>query len=477
MKKYFFGIDIGTQGVRVILVDQWGAVVASESKKFELEAGFREKQSPAVWWADCHRLISDIVGALPSDFDRQSILAAAVTSTSGTVIPLDVDHKPIHNAIMYSDPRSAAQGERIKALAAKYIPNGYIGFNASSGISKMLWYIDSFPDRVPEIALWIHASDFIVGKLSGNYRTTDYTNVLKSGYDLDSLSWPAYIFEKVGLQKEWMQDVVPSGTVVGSLHKELAEYWGIPEIAIVVGITDGCASQMASGAVSPGDWNTTIGTTLVVKGVTVNSVVDPLGRLYSHRHPEGYWMPGGASNTGADWISLDYNADLEKLNADAERMIPTGLIAWPLRQEGERFPMVAPQAVAIIPETSVKSESYAANLEGVAFIERLAYEIITELSGERLNAVYTAGGGSNSDVWLKIRSSVLNVPIFKCKEASGALGAAIMAASQTYYSSLTQAAKGMTVVEKKVEPEQQLVDAYEEQYQLFKKRLKALKYI
>lgn len=477
MKKYFFGIDVGTQGARVILVDQDGEVIRSGSKKFVLCKGFREEQSPALWWADCCELISGIMAGLPTGFDKNSIVAAAVTSTSGTVIPLDRNNKPVHDAIMYSDPRSKEQGKRFQELALRYVPNGYTGFNASSGISKMLWFMDTFPGRVEEIALWIHASDFIVGKMSGNYRVTDYTNVLKSGYDLDSLAWPAYIFEQTGMRKEWMQEVVPSGTVVGQLSEDLAQYWGIPAIAIVVGITDGCASQMASGAVGPGDWSTTIGTTLVIKGVTTNPLIDPLGRLYNHRHPEGYWMPGGASNTGADWISLDFDGDLNALNAAAEKIIPTGLLAWPLKQEGERYPIMAPLARAIVPETSSEAQRYASNLEGVAFIERLAYEIITKLSGETLKAVYTAGGGSNSDIWLKIRAAVLGVPIYKCRESSGALGAAIMAASQTYYHSLTEAAKKMTTVEKEVMPNKELAVAYNEQYRLFNEKLETLNYI
>ncbi|MBL1410449.1 FGGY-family carbohydrate kinase [Sphingobacterium faecale] len=477
MKKCFFGIDIGTQGVRVILVDQDGIVIASKAKSFTLEENFREEQSPEIWWDDCYQLISAIMSGLSSDFDRTSIVAAAVTSTSGTVIPLGMDNVPIHDAIMYSDPRSIEQGKRMNELASQYVPHGYTGFNASSGISKMLWYMDTFPDRVDDISLWAHASDYIVGKLSGNYRHTDFTNVLKSGYDLDSLRWPDYLFEQTGLRRKWMQEVVPSGSVVGQLRQELAAGWGMPAIAIVVGITDGCASQVASGAVRPGDWNTTIGTTLVIKGVTLSPVVDPLGRLYNHRHPEGYWMPGGASNTGADWISLDFGTDLEELSLAADALIPTGLVAWPLKQQGERYPIMAPQARAIIPETDSISQRYAANLEGVAFIERLAYEMITELSGEQLDVVYTAGGGSNSDVWLRIRSAVLGVPIYKCKEASGALGAAIMAASQTWYGSLTEAAKAMTSVEKRVIPDKILVEAYNKQYQLFKDKLKALKYI
>ncbi len=477
MQEYFIGIDVGTQGARVVLVDQKGDLIASDSRKFLLDDTFREEQSPRVWWEDCVTIIDQLMQQLPVGFDKKAIRAVSVTSTSGTVIPLDHKNEPLHHAIMYSDGRSAVQGKRIQEIALRHVKGGYTGFNASSGISKMLWYIETYPEQVDQIAVWVHASDYIVGKLSGNYRVTDYTNVLKSGYDVARLEWPAYITEEVGLKKEWLQEVVPSGTVVGKLTEDLARRWGTASLSVVVGMTDGCASQVASGVVKPGDWNTTIGTTLVIKGVTTNNVVDPLGRLYSHRHPEGYWMPGGASNTGADWISLDFPTELDTLNAAAEKLIPTGKLAWPLKQKGERYPLMAPRARAIVPEHVSREELYAANLEGVAFIERLAYEIIEELSGEKIRSVYTAGGGSKSDVWLKIRASVLNVPMYKCKEATGAGGAAIMAASNTYYGSLTEAAAHMTSKDKEVYPDPALVDIYETQYKLFKDKLKELKYL
>ncbi len=477
MSTYFFGLDVGTQGARVVLVDEKGTLIASDSRKFQLSDRFREEQSPLIWWQDCDDMISSLIQNLPESINKADIKSISVTSTSGTVIPLDSKNQPLHDAIMYSDPRSFDQGKRIKAIAERNIPHGYTGFNASSGISKMLWYIESYPEKVKDISLWIHASDFLVGKLSGNYHTTDYTNVLKSAFDLEKLEWPSFVSDEIGIKESWLQKVVPSGTVIATLLPHLSQKWGIGEISVVVGMTDGCATQMASGAVKPGTWNTTIGTTLVIKGVTKNNVIDPLGRLYSHRHPEGFWMPGGASNTGADWISMEFSEGLDQLNAEAETLVPTHELAWPLWQEGERYPIMAPQARGFAPEGLSRAKLFTANLEGVAFIEKLAYEIIEELSSEKVEAVYSAGGGSNSDIWLKIRASVLNVPIYKCKEASGAFGAAVMAASNTYYSSLIEASEKMTAIEKKVLPDPELVGSYKKQYDDFKQKLKDLNYL
>src|SRR5690606_15732905 len=151
---------------------------------------------------------------------------------------------------------------------------------------------------------------------------------------------------------------------------------------------------------------TTIGTTLVIKGVTKDQFIDPLGRLYNHRHPMGYWMPGGAGNIGADWVTQEFTGQLDRLNKSAEKLIPTAYINYPLRQKGERFPFIAPHAEGFEPFGLSPEERYTANMEGVAYVERYAFEMIRELSGEEINGVYTAGGASNSDVWLKIRSHV-----------------------------------------------------------------------
>ena len=467
MAPYFIGIDIGTQGARVVLIDAKGSVISSAEQVFPLNDQSREEQSPTAWWEACYQSLSGLVKeqarAIVGD-----IKAIAVTSTSGTVIPLDQNNVPLHPAIMYSDKRSVKQAEMCTNAALKYHNSGYTAFNFSSGLAKMVWFQETYPDKADKIARWIHAADFVTGMLSNIWGITDYTNAFKSGYDVSKYQWPEYLHTHLPLKKEWLPKVVPSGTVIGTISKDMARNFGLPEdVKITAGITDGCASQIASGAINPGEWNTTIGTTMVIKGVTKNEVLDPLGRLYSHRHPAGYWMPGGASNTGADWVTNEFGDDLVNLNEQARQLIPTHYIAYPLRQEGERFPFIAPQARGFEPGELTRAERFTANMEGVAYLERYAYEMIEYLSGEKVNAVYTAGGASNSDTWLTIRSNVLNKPIYKMKHVSGAVGAAILAASKTHFDSVIEAVKQLVVIEKEITPEKELTEKYEVNYQKF----------
>ncbi|HTN37397.1 MAG TPA: FGGY-family carbohydrate kinase [Arachidicoccus sp.] len=486
-RKLFIGIDVGTQGARVELLDDAGARLATSAQRFELTVESREQQDPEIWWAAVLNGLRSVLQESEKQRVLTPITALAVTSTSGTVIPIDVNHTPLHPAIMYSDPRSAAQGRRIRAVAREFHPKGYNGFNASSGLSKMIWYMETFPEMRPKIAHWIHATDYINGKLSGVWNITDETNALKSGYDPAAGLWPDYLFSTLALQPDWLPEVVPSGTVIGSLLPEVAVQIGLPtepssSIAVAAGMTDGCAAQVASGAVRPGDWNATIGTTLVIKGVTRQQIVDPEDRLYNHHHPEGYWMPGGASNTGADWITTDFPGPLAEIEAAAAGLVPTTMMVYPLRQSGERFPFLASgargfsfpslmaEAYTVNADADQKDRSalyFAAGMEGVAYLEKMAFTMIEKLSGEPVDRIYAAGGGSNNALWLQIRSSVLQLPVCKMENVTGAVGAAILAASKTHFMNLTAAAAAMTRPEKIFEPNPDWIKSYEKGYRKF----------
>lgn len=475
---YFLGIDVGTQGVRAALIDAEGNLAGSGEERFPLSARSREEQSPAQWKEACLRSLKTLFTATKSTIDRKSIIAISVASTSGTVIPLDKNRVPLHNAIMYSDQRASDAGALCQKTALLYHPDGYTGFNASSGLSKIVWFTQTFPDKTRKIANWVHAADYLIGMLSGEWGITDFTNALKSGYDVRNEQWPAYLFERLPLKRTWMPEVVPSGTPIGTISSSLAQELGLSKnLRIVAGMTDGCASQVASGAVNPGEWNTTIGTTMVLKGVTTNEIKDPEGRLYNHRHPEGFWMPGGASNIGADWVTKTFGDRLAEMERQSLALIPTGIISYPLLQKGERFPFIAPQARGFLPNSLSPAQVFAANMEGVAYIERYAFELIEKLSGEKISSVFTAGGGSKNNAWLHIRSSVLNLPIYKMRYVTGAAGGAILAASKTYFTSISEAAHALTRIEKEILPTKDLIESYEHSYQKFIKTLKEKGYI
>jgi sugar (pentulose or hexulose) kinase len=59
--------------------------------------------------------------------------------------------------------------------------------------------------------------------------------------------------------------VVPAGTRIGTITRDMADTFKLPhDTAIVAGTTDGCAAFLASGASEPGDGVTSLGTTLTL---------------------------------------------------------------------------------------------------------------------------------------------------------------------------------------------------------------------
>jgi sugar (pentulose or hexulose) kinase len=106
----------------------------------------------------------------------------------------------------------------------------------------------------------------------------------------------------------------------------------------------------------------------------------------------------------------------------------------------------------------------------VAYLERMAFDLVEELSGERVEAVSTAGGGSAGETWLRIRANVLNRPVRKVRNANAASGAAMIAASGCWYPGLIEAVDAMVELETVVEPDE-LAGAYRERYGRFQEEL------
>nr|EIF88074.1 sugar kinase [Streptomyces tsukubensis NRRL18488] len=210
-------------------------------------------------------------------------------------------------------------------------------------------------------------------------------------------------------------------------------------------MTDGCAGQLATGAVEPGQFVGVLGTTYVLKGVSTALVRDPAGALYSHRHPDGWWLPGGASNTGGEAIAPLPAPRIAALDRAARKRGPASYVRYPLRREGERFPFVAPAARGFALGTPEdEADAHRAALEGVAFVERLAVERVRDLGVPVSGPLFAAGGGSRSPVWNAIRATVLDRPVRVAERAETAFGAALLAASGTLHASLAACAAAMT---------------------------------
>lgn len=481
---YLLGIDVGTQGTRALLCDPQGDVHCQATHPFEARVPTGEsdwfEQCPGDWWdatVTCLRQISTDMAE--QGLAKEAIAGISVTSTSGTLCFLDEQNKPLGNALMYNDRRAQANAQQVNEAGQTLATKMGYRFSASFSLPKMVWAKEKDTPRFEATSQFASPTGWIIGQLTGRFGVSDYTNALKMGFDLIEGKWPRFIEAELSIPLNRLPQVVAPGTQVGQVSTRSAEHTGLAVgTPVLAGMTDGCASQISTGAVAPGQWNSTLGTTLVIKGVSRQLVRDPLGRIYCHRHPDGHWLPGGASNIGGECLSRFPRNRWDDLNQLALYHTPTDVIIYPLKGRGERFPFSDPQAESfILGNPSSEAELYAAYLEGVAYVERLAYETLDELGAPLSEAIYAAGGGTKSQAWSQIRADILGKTLRIPAVSGGAMGAAIVAASGTTYDGIVPAAESMVRITETYEPRNSVSEAYTNRYRRFRNACRERGYI
>lgn len=481
------GIDVGTQGARLVACEPQGRIRAKAEAPFPTASRPKKlpprwaEQEPEGWWA----AVVTCLRRTMSDLDRQGVAPTAIeaislTSTSGTILPIDRAGQPLRPALMYNDGRAQTEAETVQAAGRQQARRLGYRFSSSFALVKILWLRHHEPQIFESAHRFIHAADFIAGRLTGAYGITDYSNALKTGYDVEFERWPNFIEQELGIPHQKLPQVVSPGTPLARTSTACTGATGLPAgIPVLAGMTDGCTSQISTGAVAPGDWNSTLGTTLVIKGVTEHLLLDPQGRIYSHRHPEGYWLPGGASNTGGEAIAHRFpRAQWAELNEQALELAPTDLIIYPLARRGERFPFARPEAEGFgLDSTTSLALSYTAHLEGVGYVERLAYELLAGLGAEIGETIYSAGGATNSRSWSQLRADILGRTLARPAVTGGAMGAALIAAAGTWYEGIVPAARAMVQIVERIESRSAFVPAYAERYDRFCEACQARGYI
>ncbi|NKQ57093.1 carbohydrate kinase [Amycolatopsis sp. K13G38] len=447
------GIDVATAGVRAFAVADDGRVLARASESLPApvrsEDGCSE-QDASTWWPAVESVVRQVSEGL-------SVQAVAVSATSGTIVAVDERGEPVSPALMYDDRRGAPYntkaaelgGERWRALGMSVSPTAALG--------RIAWLHSAFPDA----AGIVHTPDLICARLTGAAVATDWSHALKSGYDPRAGEWAFEVFDALGVPRSWLPEVVAPTAALGEVSRPVA---GLPAgCRVVAGMTDGCAGQLATGAVLPGTFAGILGTTYVLKGVTEQLVPDPSGAMYSHRHPDGWWLPGGASNTGGEGVT----GDLARLDELAARG-PAKVVAYPLARSGERFPFVTPDARGFVLGTPAdEGELHRARLEGVAFVERLALEHLRGLGVEVRGPLLAAGGGSKSPLWIKIRATVTGLGLRASPRAETAYGAALLAAAAITPGGLAEVSARLPEGGTVVDPDPTETEALEESYQRF----------
>lgn len=499
-ERLFLGIDIGTGGARAMAVAERGEVVANASVPFSADVlkpqRDRHEQPPQAWWQAACLATRAVIGELAKCGNAiERVTAVAVDGTSGTLVALNRAGESLCPALMYNDPRAVDEADALNRVAGDFCQSLGYQFNASFALAKIAWLRNHEPAVFGEAARFVHQADYVVEQLVGGPVATDYSNALKTGYDLIADRWPAWIDQHLGIASRLPRVVAP-GTPIGAVSRQAAAETGLPEgVTVVAGATDGTAAFLASGARRIGDYNTTLGTTLVFKGISSAICRHPQGVIYCHKLPGGWWLPGAAGNVGTDWIAAKFpDADVQAMDALAASRLPNDVVAYPLIRSGERFPFLAPDARGFcVPDLADPADVYAACLQGVALVERLGYQVLDAAAGRRpdsqfsenatvplasdVGEVYATGGGSRSDVWMQCRADATGRVIHRPICGESAFGTAVLAAAGSYYNGIVEAVERMVRLERSFVPDPDRVPVYSGLLERFRGELQKRGYL
>nr|WP_216217058.1 FGGY family carbohydrate kinase [Amycolatopsis aidingensis] len=457
------GIDVATAGVRTLAVDGAGRVLAGAATPLPapVRTAGHSEQDAGSWWPAVATALRRTTAALPGR--GAEVTAVAVAATSGTIVAVDARGRPCSPALMYDDRRGTPYNSKAAELGwARWRALG-MTVSATAALGRIGW----LRDHVGAAAGIRHTPEVIGAELVGGPVATDSAHALKSGYDPLAGAWAGEVFDALGVPSSWLPEVVAPCTVLGEVGPAAAAETGLRAgCRVVAGMTDGCAGQLASGAVAPGQFVGILGTTYVLKGVTERLVPDPTGAMYSHRHPDGWWLPGGASNTGGE--SVSDTPELARLDAAAAAGGPARVVTYPLRRQGERFPFTSPAARGfVLGSPADEVEVHRARLEGVAFLERLALDHLRRLGIPVTGPLSAAGGGSKSPLWNKIRATVTGLGLRIAPHAETGYGAALLAAAATLPGGLGEASGRLAEESELIEPDPAERDALADSYHHF----------
>ncbi len=447
---YLLGIDVGTSGVKALLVSSRGEVKAQSTHSYALSSpqnGWFE-QNPDDWWNATVLSVRDVLkaAAVPS----AEIGGIGLSGQYHGLVLLGDDGKVLRPSILWNDQRTAAQCARIqekvgdKTLRRICATPGAPYFTAC----KLEWVREHEPRIYERARKLMLPKDYIRFKLTGEI-CTDVTDASGTLFlDVAGRQWSSEMTRLLDVDPAFLPGLVESPAVSGRISAGAHEVTGLPAgIPVAGGAGDQAAAAVGIGVVAEGIVTLSVGTSGVIYGATDRLVTDAEGRFdtFCHSVP-GKWCVLACINSATasyQWYQ-DRLALGEKMEAESrgetlyevlEReagTVPVGsdrLIFLPYLA-GERHPHTDTNARGVffgLHSGHTRAHLVRAILEGVAFGFKDCLEAIRQ-NGVRVEEIRATGGGTQSALWTRIFANAIGRPIVSMGALAGgaAFGAAIL---------------------------------------------------
>jgi xylulokinase len=494
---YVLGIDVGTGGTRVLVVDQNGRLIGAATDEHQNFAspqiGWAE-QDPQDWWRACGAAVRKALANAKISGDQ--ISCVGFSGQMHGAVTLDAAGKPVRPALIWCDVRTEKQcidltkkigADRLIQLTCNpALPN--------FTITKLLWIRENEPEKWEQVRYVLLPKDYVRFRLTGD-RGMDMADA--SGtlmLDVAHRRWSQEVLQAAELDPSLLPPLYESPDVCGAVSAEGAAATGLKVgTPVVAGAGDQAAGAVGMGIVTPGAVSVTIGTSGVVFAATGRPALDPKGRLHTFCHaiPNRWHIMGVTQSAG---LSLRWFRDnfvgpgdgktdpYDMLTAEAKKVPPgaDGLL-WTPYLMGERTPHLDPYARgALIGLTASHTRGHVvrAILEGVAFSLKDTFTIFGEMKVPIEN-IRLGGGGAKSPLWRQIQADVYANEVETIEQEEGAAyGAAILAGvGAKMWPSVDDACKHIVKVRERIKPQSDAAKTMTTSYVAFRRVYPATKQI
>ncbi|MEM7460382.1 MAG: xylulokinase [Pseudomonadota bacterium] len=431
----YLGIDIGTSGVKAILMDSAGDVVAQATASLPISRPqpLWSEQDPQDWWM----ATTVAVGRLPQSL-RSGVQAIGLAGQMHGATLLDASDRPIRPAILWNDGRSA---EACKALE-RDVPDLHqvTGNLAMPGFTapKLCWVRDHEPESFAKIAKVLLPKDYVRLLMTGDYASDLSDSAGTLWLDVEKRDWSDTVLAATGLSRDHMPTLHEGSEVAGTLLSSVANDWGVPiNTPVIAGGGDNAAGAVGVGVFGTGDAFLSLGTSGVLFAGDASYRPNAASGVHTFCHAlPGLWHQMAVMLSAAscvDWAaSLVGVPDAGALIAQTEQadLFGQSKTLFLPYLSGERTPHNNPYATGAffgLNHDSGGAEIGQAVMEGVALGFADGLDVLG--ANSEINAISVIGGGSRSAYWGRILAAALNRPLVYRNNADvgPALGAARLA--------------------------------------------------
>ncbi len=468
-------LDLGTTGCRTYIFDISGTILAWDYREWasHYPKPSYVEQNADIWWKSIKETIDSALKK--SGIDSTEIVSLSITNQRETIVPVDKEGNPLHNALVWQDRRTTDQVEFIKQKVGidKIYKTTGLTIDPYFSATKILWFKDNKPEIYNKTHKFLLVSDFIINKLTGKFYS-DFSNLSRTMlFDINNLRYSEDIASKLEIDLDKMPEPVESGVDIGEIVTDETSF--DKKTLVITGAGDQQSAALGVGVSKAGDIKCTTGTGSFILAYLKEPKLDPEKRVLCSCHaiPGAWVQEASVFTTGAvlRWFR-DQVGQVECQQAEEEGADPydymtalanesssgaNGLLMIP-HLVGAGAPHWNPYSKGILFGLSLgheRKDLYRSILEGVAFEIKKNIEVFKSIGIEPLQLKLT-GGGARSDLWNQIIADVLNIVCVRnVIEEATSLGAAILAASGAgLFPDISEAAENICKVEKKYFPDE-----------------------